>query len=103
VLGDDVSLNFIRTGPHEIAKWALSPWLVYFFQMSVEFLDSIKGCIALYTNRLKPGKRGCTFAAPAPGVLSSSMLSSSAGLSLGYVSMFSNHGTRRCLPRWGES
>lgn len=102
VLGDDVSLNFIRTGPQEIAKWALAPWLMYFSQMSLELLESIKGSIAVYTSMLYSAMRGSTFAAAA-GVLSSSMLSSSAGPGLGYVSTFSDHRTRRCLPGWGES
>ena len=104
VLGDDVSFNFVRTGPQEIAKWALAPWLMYLSQMSLELLQSRKGYIAVYTSMLHPatGTRGSTFAAPS-GVLSSSMLSCSAGLGLGYVSTFLDHGTRRCLPGWGES
>lgn len=102
VLGEDVSFNFIRTGPQEIAKWALTPWLVYVFQMSLELLESRKVFIAVHTGTLHSATRGSMFAA-APGVLSSFMLCSPAALGLGYVSTFSDHGARRCLPGWGDS
>jgi hypothetical protein len=39
VFAHDVSLNFIGTGPGEIAEWALAPWLVHVLQVPVEFLD----------------------------------------------------------------
>ena len=39
VFSHDVSLNFIGTGPSEIAEWALAPWLVHVLQVPLEFLD----------------------------------------------------------------
>ena len=39
VFSHDVGLNFIGTGPSEIAEWALAPRLVHVLQVPLEFLD----------------------------------------------------------------
>ena len=45
VVGDDVSLDFVRTSPLEIAKWASAPWPVDVPYVSVEILDPCEASI----------------------------------------------------------
>jgi len=101
MVGDEVSLDLNGAFPDEIAEWTFAWWLVSVLLVPLELLGPSKLFIALCTNT-QPGERACMSAA-APDAFGDYMLSSSARLSPRYVSMHSNHGIWRYLPRGGES
>jgi hypothetical protein len=101
VVGYDVTLDFIGTRPCETAEWASASWLVYVPQVPLQLLGPYKVSIAVCTGRSHPAARGSTFAG-APRALNGYTISCSTGLSLGHVSLHSNHRKpdSACLVGW---
>jgi len=51
VVGDEVSLDFRRTSPHEFAERALASRHVYVLHVSFKFLDPYEAFVAMSTDR----------------------------------------------------
>jgi len=54
VINDNVSLEFVRTNPHEIAEQALASGHVFVHLMSFESLDPCKALVAITTDMPMP-------------------------------------------------
>jgi hypothetical protein len=51
VVGNDVSLDFVRASPHELAERASTTWCVHVVHVSSELLVSSKARVTIYTDR----------------------------------------------------
>src|SRR5712691_3017920 len=58
VVGNEVGLDFCRTGPCDIAEWTSSPGHVYVLHVSVELLDTSEVFSTICTDRPRPETHG---------------------------------------------
>ena len=51
MVGDEVSLDFMWTSPHEVAEWASAPRHVSVLHVSFKLLDPSEAFVAISTDR----------------------------------------------------
>ena len=85
VVGNDVSLDFVRASPHELAERASTTWCVYVVYVSSELLVSSKARVTIYTDRPDLAVHVMTSLALWNGVLEGEMSPSSVGRRIGLL------------------